>query len=85
MNINAVNNSATTLITQAQARSASAAQDLASMSVQKDEVGGTQSVSRTDPLQPILALKGAEQEAAMGAKMIDVEEKTIGRFIDDIA
>jgi hypothetical protein len=55
------------------------------MSVQKDEVGGTQSVSRTDPLQPILALKGAEQEAAMGAKMIDVEEKTIGRFIDDIA
>lgn len=85
MAINSITNSATNLITQAQQRSAAAAQDLASMSVQKDEVGGTQNVSRTDPLQPILALKGAEQDATMGAKLIDIEEKTIGRFINDVA
>lgn len=85
MTLDSVTSRAASLITQAQVRSASAAQDLASLSMQKDEVGGTQDISRTDPLQPILALKGAEQDAAMGAKMIDIEEKNIGRFIDDLA
>jgi len=85
MAINSLSDNATTLITQAQLRSVTAAQDLASMSVQKDEVGGSKDVSRTDPLQPILALKGAEQDAAMAAKMIETEEKTVGRFIDDVA
>ena len=85
MALNSLSNNATTLITQAQLHSVTAAQDLASMSVQKDEVGGSKDVSRTDPLQPILALKGAEQDAAMAAKMIETEEKTVGRFIDDVA
>lgn len=85
MNIGSVNSSATNLITQAQQKSEAAAQNLATMSVQKDEVGGSKNVSKTDPLQPILALKGAEHDAAMGAKMIEAEEKTVGRFINEVA
>ncbi len=82
MAINSVTNSATNLITSAQQKAATAAQTIASLPVEKNEVGGTKNVSPGDPLKPILALKEAAQENAAGVKVLETEKKMLGSIID---
>lgn len=85
MDINSVSASATSLITGAQQKASSAAQTIASIPVQKNEVGGTKAVTASDPFKPVLSLKEAEFENAAGVKLLQAEKSGIGSLFDAIA
>ncbi len=75
-------NSATTLITNAQQKANTAAQTIANMSVQSQEVGGSKDVGSADLFKPVLSLKEAELETSAGAKIIKAHEKMLGSILD---
>lgn len=75
-------NSATSLITQAQQKANTAAQTLANLPVQNQEVGGSKDVGAADLFKPVLSLKEAELETSAGAKVIKAHEKMIGSILD---
>lgn len=85
MDINSVTTSATNLITNAHQKAATAAQTIASLPVQKNEVGGSSDVSSADLFKPVLSLKEAEQENSAGVKLLQAEKKMIGSLFDDKA
>lgn len=80
MNIS-LSTSANTLINNAQRKSADAAQTIASLPMQKDEIGSTE-YSATDLIKPILSLKGAELEAKVAAKMLSTDKEITGSLLD---
>lgn len=82
MAINSVTNSATSLITNAQHKAATAAQTIATLPVQKDEVGGSKDVGSNDLFKPILSLKESEMETAAGVKLLEAEKKMQGSLLD---
>lgn len=82
MEINSVKGSAINLISSAQQKAASAAQTIATLPVQKDEVGGTKDVAPNEMFKPILSLKEAEIETSAGVKLLEADKKTIGSLLD---
>ncbi len=82
MEIKSLTNSASNLITNAQQKAGSAAQTIATLSVQKDEVGGSTDVAAGDLFKPVLSLKEAELETSAGVKLLEAEKKTVGSLLD---
>lgn len=82
MDINSISNSATSLITHAQQKAGTAAQTIASLPVQKDEVGGSKDVGSQELFKPILSLKESEMETAAAVKLLQTEKKMAGVLLD---
>lgn len=85
MEINSLTNSATSLITNAQNKANNAAQTIATMSIQKDEVGGSQDIGSGDLFKPLLSLKEAELETSAAVKLLEADKKTAGSLFDALA
>lgn len=85
MDINSVTNSATSLITNAQQKAATAAQTIATLPVQKDEVGGSKGYGSEELFKPILSLKESEMETKAGVKLLETEKEMRGSLFDAIA
>ena len=83
--ISNVLNSATTLISNAQQKASTAAQTIANLPVQSQEVGGSKDVGSADLFKPVLSLKEAELETSAGAKMIKAHETMVGSLLDVMA
>lgn len=75
-------NSATSLISQAQQKASTAAQTIASLPVQEQEVGGSKDVGSAEMFKPVLSLKEAELETSAGVKIIQAHEKMLGSILD---
>lgn len=82
MEINSLTNSATSLITSAQQKAASAAQTIATLPVQKDEVGGSRDYGSQELFKPILSLKESEMETKAGVKLLETDKKIRGALLD---
>ena len=85
MQVNSLTGSATNLIMQAQQKAANAAQTIANLPVQANEVGGSPNVAATELFKPILSLKQAEQENSAGVKLLQNQKKTLGSILDVVA
>jgi hypothetical protein len=82
MNISSsTSSSAVNLINAAQHRSADAAQVIAKLPVQKDEVGSTE-FNSSDISKPILSLKESELETSAAVKLLQADKKTVGSLLD---
>lgn len=73
---------ASNIINQAQTKLNNAAQTIANLSVQNEEVGGSQDVSASDMFKPILSLKEAEQETYAGIKLLKAQNQNIGALLN---
>ncbi|MDD1622228.1 MAG: hypothetical protein LUQ11_12185 [Methylococcaceae bacterium] len=82
MEINSLTGSASNLITNAQQKAGAAAQTIATLPVQKEEVGGSKDVAASDLFKPILSLKEAELETSAGVKLLEAENKMVGSVLD---
>lgn len=81
MDISSLSGSASSLISSAQNKAAGAAQAIASIPVQKQEVGGS-TPAANDLFKPVLSLKEAELENSAGVKLLSAERQTIGSLLD---
>ncbi|MDO9267556.1 MAG: hypothetical protein Q7T96_00400 [Methylobacter sp.] len=73
--------SAVNLINTAQHKSADAAQVIARLPVQNDEVGSLEFRS-SDIIKPVLSLKEAELETSAAVKLLEADKETIGSLLD---
>jgi hypothetical protein len=73
--------SAVNLINTAQHKSADAAQAIARLPIQKDEVGSSEFKS-SDIIKPVLSLKEAELETSAAVKLLKADKETIGSLLD---
>lgn len=73
--------SAINLINTAQHKSADAAQVIARLPIQKDEVGSSEFKSN-DIVKPVLSLKEAELETSAAVKLLKADKETIGSLLD---
>jgi hypothetical protein len=73
--------SAVNLINTAQHKSADAAQVIARLPIQKDEVGSSEFKS-SDIIKPVLSLKEAELETSAAVKLLEADKETIGSLLD---
>ncbi|TAK63131.1 hypothetical protein [Methylobacter sp.] len=73
--------SAVNLINTAQHRSADAAQVIAELPIQKDEVGSSEFRS-SDITKPVLSLKESELETSAAVKLLQADKETIGSLLD---
>lgn len=80
MDVNA-SNSAVSLIQTAQYKTANAANEIAALPVQEDEVGSEEYNSR-DLVKPILSLSEAELETSAAVKLLQTENKMLGSILD---
>ncbi|MBS3964032.1 MAG: hypothetical protein KGZ80_05970 [Methylomonas sp.] len=83
MNINSLNNSAATLISNAQQKLGTAASDIARAPVQNNEVGGTETPKPHELFKAVLSAKEAQNEHSAGVKLLQAENNTIGMLIDE--
>ncbi|MFA6051909.1 MAG: hypothetical protein WC762_04910 [Methylobacter sp.] len=80
MNV-APSTSAANLINAAQHKSADAAHVIATLPVQKDEVGSAE-FNAGDITKPILSLKEAELETSAAVKVLEADKKMVGAILD---
>ncbi|MGZ8159651.1 MAG: hypothetical protein ACXWT4_12670 [Methylobacter sp.] len=73
--------SAVNLINTAQHKSADAAQVIAKLPIQKDEVGSSE-FSPNDITKPVLSLKEAELETSAAVKLLQADRESIGSLLD---
>jgi len=73
--------SAVNLINTAQHKSADAAQVIARLPIQKDEVGSSEFKSG-DIIKPVLSLKEAELETSAAVKLLKADKETIGSLLN---
>lgn len=73
--------SAINLINTAQHKSADAAQVIAKLPIQNDEVGSLE-FNSNDIIKPVLSLKDAELETSAAVKLLEADKKTIGSLLD---
>jgi len=73
--------SATLLINNAQRKSSDAAHTIATLPIQKDEIGSSE-FNSSDVIKPILSLKEAELETSVAAKLIAADKKMLGSILD---
>lgn len=81
MNIT-LTNSAVNLINTAQHRSADAAQVIAKLPIQKDEVGSSEFKS-SDITKPVLSLKEAELETSAAVKIFQADKEAQASLLDN--
>ena len=81
MNMNPLS-SATNLITAAQQKAGDAAQTIARLPVQNQDVGNTETFKSTDLFKPVLSLKEAELETSAATKVIKAQNEMIGSLLD---
>lgn len=81
MGLSSINTSAHNLISSAQHKSADAAQIIAKLPIEKDEVGSSEFRS-SDITKPIISLKEAELETSAAVKLLQADKKTIGSLLD---
>ncbi len=80
MNVS-LSNSAVSLINTAQNKSAGAAQVIAKLPIQNNEVGGSE-FNSSDIIKPVLSLKEAKLETSAAVKLLDADKKTIGSLLN---
>jgi len=73
--------SAINLINTAQHKSADAAQVIARLPIQNDEVGSSE-FRPGDIIKPVLSLKEAELENSAAVKLLEADKKTVGSLLD---
>jgi len=73
--------SAVNLINTAQQKSADAAQVIAKLPIQNNEVGSSE-FKPGDIIKPVLSLKEAEFETSAAVKLLEADKKTIGSLLD---
>ena len=73
--------SAVNLINSAQHKSADAAQVIAKLPVQDNEVGSSEFKS-DDIIKPVLSLKEAELETSAAVKLLEADKETIGSLLN---
>ncbi|MEY3881052.1 MAG: hypothetical protein RIQ94_1848 [Pseudomonadota bacterium] len=73
--------SAVNLINTAQHKSADAAQVLAELPLQKDEVGSLK-LNANDIIKPVISLKEAELDSSAAVKLLEADKKTVGSLLD---
>ncbi len=77
--------SATNMISAAQQKAANAAETIARLPVQDQEVGSTESFQATDLFKPILSLNEAELETSAATKIIKANDNMLGSLFDAVA
>ncbi len=82
MNINSANNSAINLINNANLKANEAAHNIATLSVDKEEVGGSQNFGATELTKPITQLKEAEIEHSAAVKILQTDQEMQKSIID---
>ena len=82
MQVNSLTGVASNILTNAQQKATTAAQTIANLSVQSEEVGGSQVASSSDLFKPIVSLKEAELETSAGVKLLKTDKKTVGSLLD---
>ncbi len=80
MNIT-LNTSAVNLLHTAQNKSADAAQVIAKLPIQSNEVGSSE-FNANDIIKPVLSLKEAELQTSAAVKLLQADNKTIGSLLD---
>ena len=73
--------SAVSLINTAQNKSADAAQMIAKLPIQANEVGSSE-FNANDIIKPILSLKEAELETSAAVKLLQADKETVGSLLD---
>jgi hypothetical protein len=73
--------SATSIIMNAQHKAANAAHTIATLSVDDNEVGGSE-FSSTSLFKPIVSLKEAEMETKAGVKVLQTAQGMIGSILN---
>lgn len=73
--------SAVNLINTAQHRAAGAAQEIAKLPIQKDEVGSPE-FNSGDITKPVISLKESELETSAAVKLLQADKETIGSLLD---
>lgn len=81
MNINPLS-SATNLISSAQQKANTAAQTIAELPLQNQEVVSTEPFQTSDLFKPVLSLKEAEFETSAATKIIKTQDKMLGSILD---
>jgi hypothetical protein len=80
MNISATT-SAVNLINTAQHKSAGAAQEIAKLPIQNNEVGSSE-FNSGDIIKPVLSLKEAELETSAAVKLLHADKEAIGSLLN---
>lgn len=73
--------SAVDLINTAQHKAADAAQVIARLPIQNNEVGSAD-FNSSDIIKPVLSLKEAELETSAAAKLLETDKKMLGSLLD---
>lgn len=73
--------SAVNLLNTSQHKAADAAQKIATLPVNKQEVGSTE-FNSSDLIKPVLSLNEAELETSAAVKILQTQDKTIGALLD---
>ncbi len=81
MNISPLNSSAISMINTAQQKSADAAQVIAKLPMQNNEVGSSE-FNSGDIIKPVLSLKEAELENSAAVKLLEADRETLGSLLD---
>lgn len=81
MEVKSLTGSATRIISNAQQKLDNAAQTIASLATQNDEVGGTQNIPANQAFKPILSMKEAEQDTYIGIKLLKAQNKMLGSLL----
>jgi hypothetical protein len=76
-----LNTSAINLLDNAKYKSADAAQTIAKLPIENNEVGSLD-FNSTDLIKPVLSLKEAELETSAAVKLLQADKKTIGSLLD---
>jgi hypothetical protein len=76
-----INTSAVNLFDNAKYKSADAAQAIAKLPIENNEVGSLD-FNSTDLIKPVLSLKEAELETSAAVKLLQADKKTIGSLLD---
>ncbi|WP_305908737.1 hypothetical protein Q9L42_009200 [Methylomarinum sp. Ch1-1] len=82
MNINPAT-SALNLISHSQQKANEAAHTIATLPVQKEEVGGADDFASDELFKPVLSLKEAEQESQAAVKLLQTDQKMQQSLIDE--
>ncbi len=73
--------SALNVLTSSHSKVANAASEIASMSIQTDEVGSS-NFNNTDLIKPVMSLHEAELQNSAGVKLLQAEKKMLGALLN---
>ena len=82
MQVSTLTGSAVSTIVNAQQKADSAAQTIANLPVQPNEVGGSQNIGAGDLFKPIVSLKEAELETYAGVKLLKTQKNMVGSILN---